>query len=77
MPRPVAVRVSYRADAAWILRFTTACSKDSRRTEAWKETISGHLNKVAQMLLEAEAEDLGGGDSPSRKKRGTDKQAAV
>ena len=80
MPRPVAVRVSYRNDAAWILRFTTAVRKDARRSEAWKDKLSHHLNEVAQMLLQAEAEDLGGGDGAAgtrKKGRGPDKAAAV
>lgn len=70
MPRPVSMRVSYRPDAAYLLRFQTAITKDSRRTAAWRRRVQYHVNKVVQLLLEAQAADLGdeGGVTSSSKK---------
>lgn len=69
MPRPVSMRVSYRPDAAYLLRFQTAITKDTRRTAAWRRRVEYHVNKVVQLLLEAQAADLGDGVASSSRKR--------
>ncbi len=72
MPRPVAMRVSYGNDAAYLLRLQAAVKKDTRRSPAWIKDVSRCLNRVTSLFLEAEAKDLGGGEaaSSSAKKRG-------
>lgn len=63
MPRPVVMRASYGPDAAYLLRLQVAVNKDTRRSPGWIKEISRCLNRVTSMFLEAEAEDLGGGDT--------------
>lgn len=68
MPRPVAMHVSYRSDAAFLLRLQTAVTKDTRRTPTWQREVCGHLNAVVQLLLQAEDDDLGGTVSRAKSK---------
>ena len=53
MPRPVAVRVSYRTDAAYLLRLEEAIEKDARQSEDWRKKAKDLARKLSQMLLTA------------------------
>jgi hypothetical protein len=53
MPRPVAIRVSYRNDAAFLLRFEEAVSKDLNQTEEWRRKVCEKSRELAQLLLTA------------------------
>ena len=53
MPRPVAIRVSYRNDAAFLLRFEEAVSKDLVQTEEWRRKVCEKTRELAQLLLTA------------------------
>ena len=59
MPRPVAIRVSYRDDAAYMLRLEEAVSRDTRRTDAWRRKVLGLLHEVAMVFLQADADVMG------------------
>lgn len=58
MPRPVAIRVSYRTDAAFLLRLEEAIGKDPRRSDAWKREAGQMARALAQKLLTAEQERI-------------------
>ena len=53
MARPVAVRVSYRTDAAYLLRLEEAIEKDARQPESWRKNAKDLARKLSQMLLGA------------------------
>ena len=53
MSRPVALRVSWRNDAAWLLRFEEAVEKDQTQSSEWKRTVCEKAHELAQMLLTA------------------------
>jgi hypothetical protein len=53
MSRPVALRASWRNDAAWLLRFEEAVEKDQTETEDWKREVCDMARKLAQKLLTA------------------------
>jgi hypothetical protein len=53
MPRPVAVRVSYRTDAAYLLRLEEAIEKDARQSVEWRKNAKDLARKLSQMLLAA------------------------
>jgi hypothetical protein len=55
MPRPVAVRVDYRNDAGFLLRFDAAVSKDDRQTADWRKETSALIRQLVLRLLEADA----------------------
>jgi len=61
MPRPVAIRASYRDDASHLLRLEAAISKDRRQTQSWRVGTMRLVRKLALRLLEAEGrpEDAG------------------
>jgi hypothetical protein len=71
------MRLSYRPDASFLIRFMGAVPKDTRRTEDWKRKASFHANSLVQLLLQAEAEDLGKEEQRSAKKRRTQVARAV
>jgi hypothetical protein len=60
------MRVSYRTDAAFLLRLQTAVSKDTRRSAEWVADVMRCLNQVSKRLLEAEAENLASEDRGRR-----------
>ena len=53
MARPVALRVSWRNDAAWLLRLEEAIEKDQTQTPEWKRGACEKAHELAQMLLTA------------------------
>jgi hypothetical protein len=63
MPRPVALRVTYRDDAGYLLRLEAAVSKDERQTAEWREEIARLIRQVSMRLLEADASKNMGSDS--------------
>ena len=56
MSRPVAIRVSWRDDAGYLLRLQAAVLKDGQQTEAWRETTAEMIRQLAMRLLEADAQ---------------------
>ena len=59
MPRPVAIRASYRNDAAFLLRLEEAIGKDPIRRGTWKRSTSKLIRKLVHKLLSAEQERIG------------------
>ena len=53
MPRPVAIRTSYRTDAAFLLRFEEAVSKDLNQPDDWRRKVCEKSRELAQLLLTA------------------------
>lgn len=54
MPKPVAIRVSYRSDAAFLLRLVEAIDKDVRRPEPWRRQVKDLALRFVRKLLSAE-----------------------
>ena len=69
MARPVARRVSYNRDAAFLLRLEEAIGLDDVRSGAWKKKASEMARSLAQHLLTAEQEVAASRDSGSRRAR--------
>jgi|WetSurMetagenome_2_1015567.scaffolds.fasta_scaffold425888_3 hypothetical protein len=59
MPRPVAMRVNYRSDGAYLLRLQGALLKDDRETSSWREETAKMVLDLARRLLEAESRRTG------------------
>lgn len=55
MPRPVAMRVHYRADGAYLLRLQGALLKDERESLPWRSETAKMALDLARRLLDAEA----------------------
>jgi hypothetical protein len=53
MPRPVAIRVSYRDDAGHLLRLEAAVVKDERQTPEWRDKTAKVIRQLSMLLLEA------------------------
>lgn len=53
MPRPVRVRVSYVADAKFLVSLAEAIEADHRRDSAWREKSADIVKKAAERLLTA------------------------
>lgn len=64
MPRPVAMRVDYRGDGAYLLRLNGALLKDERETQAWRDESAKMALDLARRLLDAESRRTG--KSPER-----------
>jgi hypothetical protein len=62
MPRPVAIRVSYRDDAGYLLRLEAAVVKDERQTQPWRDETAKLIRQLSMRLLEADASKNMGGD---------------
>lgn len=54
MPRPVAVRVTYREDSAYLIRFETAILKDLELSEEWRRDFAQDAHRLAARCLEAD-----------------------
>ena len=63
MPRPVAVRVSYRDDAGFLLRLEAAVVKDERQTPEWRNETAQQIRQLSMRLLEADTSKTIGSDS--------------
>ena len=72
MPRPVAMRVSYGTDAAYLLRLKVAVAKDGRRSKSWRRQVLRHLHAAATLFLQADAQGMGI-DEPSSEEVGKGK----
>jgi hypothetical protein len=59
MPRPVAIRASYRNDAAFLLRFEEAVSKDLTQSEEWRRRVCEKTRELAQLILTAKGSRSG------------------
>ena len=70
MARPVSRRVSYRRDAAFVLRLEEAIGLDTIRSPSWKARAASMARAFAQMLLTAEQDSAG-----SKKGRGADDES--
>ena len=66
MSRPVAIRVSWRDDAGYLLRLQAAVLKDGQQTEAWRETTAEMIRQLAMRLLEADAQKPKRATEPKR-----------
>ena len=60
MSRPVSIRVSYRDDAAYLLRLEAAVEKDGSQSKAWREETAQMLRKLSLRFLEAEKSKIKG-----------------
>lgn len=63
MPRPVAIRVSYRDDAGYLLRLEAAIVKDERQTPEWRDETAKKIRHLSMRLLEADTSKKLEGDS--------------
>ena len=54
MSRPVSIRVSYRDDAAYLIRLEAAVEKDDLQSEAWRRESVQMLRNLSLRLLEAD-----------------------
>ena len=54
MPRPVAVRVSYREDSAHLIRFEGAILRDLDLPEDWRRTFAQMAHDLALRSLQAD-----------------------
>jgi len=77
--RPVAMRASYSNDAAFLIRFRAAVEKDTRRTPQWQRETCGIIQRLQELLLLAERENLEAADKARRKaqRRGGEAAEAV
>ena len=55
MPRPVKIRVSYRNDVGFLLRFEGSILQDVRQTAEWREKIARKVHELAMDLLAADS----------------------
>ena len=72
MSRPVSIRVSYRDDAAYLLRLEGAVEKDDSMSKDWKQETARMLRTLSVRFLEADgskhkAKVAGGGVRPEGK----------
>jgi hypothetical protein len=63
MPRPVAIRLTYRDDAGYLLRLESAVVKDERQTPEWRDDTAKLTRQLAMRLLEADSSRNMGGES--------------
>jgi len=56
MPRPVAIRVSYRDDAGYLLRLEAAVVKDERQTQEWRDDTARLTRQLSMRLLQADTD---------------------
>ena len=63
MPRPVAIRVSYRDDAGHLLRLEAAVVKDERQTPEWRDETAKLIRQLSMRLLEANTAMNAGSES--------------
>lgn len=54
MARPVAIRLSWRNDAAYLLRLEEAIEKDTTQSPRWKRETWRLVRRLAQKFLAAE-----------------------
>ena len=54
MSRPVSIRVSYRDDAAYLIRLEAAVEKDDSQSKDWRQETAQMLRKLSLRLLEAD-----------------------
>jgi hypothetical protein len=65
MPRPVAIRLSYRDDAGFLLRLEAAVVKDERQSPEWRDETAREIRQLSMRLLQADASKNMGSDSAS------------
>lgn len=75
MPRPVAIRVSYRDDAGFLLRLEAAVGKDDRQTADWRKETSTLIRQLSLRLLEADTSLNLGKEKDGKSKRSSLKTA--
>ena len=54
MSRPVSIRVSYREDAAYLIRLEAAVEKDDSQSKDWRQETALMLRKLSLRFLEAD-----------------------
>lgn len=77
MARTVSMRASYANDSAFLIRFEAAVLKDTRRTEGWLREVRGHLQRLKELLLVAERENLEAEEASSSERGKRRRGAAV
>jgi hypothetical protein len=55
MSRPVAIRVSHRDDAGYLLRLEASVAKDERHTPEWRDGTVKLIRQLTMRLLSGEA----------------------
>lgn len=68
MSRPVALRVSYRNDVGFLLRFEAAVGKDDRQSQEWRDETARKIRHLVMRLLEADASQNMGAESDKKGK---------
>lgn len=68
MSRPVALRTSWRNDAAWLLRFEEAVEKDRVQSPEWRRAVCEKTRELYQMLLTAKR-PIQAEEQPSSRRR--------
>jgi hypothetical protein len=69
MPRPVAIRVSYRDDAGYLLRLEAAVVKDERQSQQWRDETAKLTRQLSMRLLEADTSMNMGSDRTKKGNR--------
>ena len=54
MSRPVSIRVSYRDDAAYLIRLEAAVEKDDSQSKDWRQETAQMLRRLSLRFLEAD-----------------------
>ena len=54
MSRPVSIRVSYREDAAYLIRLEAAVEKDDSQSKDWRQETAQMLRRLSLRFLEAD-----------------------
>ena len=75
MSRPVAIRVSFRNDVGFFLRFEGSIAKDERFAQAWRDETVALIRTLTMRLLEAEA-SMGAGSNEKRGRKSSGQSPA-
>ena len=65
MARPVAIRSSWRNDAAYLLRLEEAIEKDTTQSPGWRRETWCLTRRLARKFLEAEQRRVGAKRAPA------------
>ena len=70
MGRPVQMRVDYRSDAGFFLRFERAVALDTRQSADWRRKLMGLVHEAALLCMQADSGNLGLAEKSAKKKAG-------
>lgn len=51
--RPVKIRASYLADAAYVARIARAVELDKARPQEWRKKVLHHLEEISALFMQA------------------------